>query len=284
MKSHWIILLLSLAIATVQSNDQPNPCDYKTCFGNEVCHVVENRLLEFPVAVCVLPDDKAENVNGGTDCKIVTSGTNILNCKTEEEWVAGGEGACADVSMSLRSTEVKHVCHDSSLRRYLQADYVCCPRTQEGGERGEGDDKKHPTPTPPVLTSTPPGAPTPPSQGQKESDKAHTGQPTSSSSGSSTSASSTPTETSVSLSGEDAAGASSYIVPIVIVLAFAFLVLIVSYLIYKKKKKNGKGSAAKKPIDATVLVNPIYDGAADYPDLSNYTEDVLPSPIHEDSD
>lgn len=83
-----------------------------------------------PVAVCTPPDDKnlTSNINrgketrrskskktfitymlrvGSKDCLTVKSGTNILNCKTEEEWRRGGDAACSERGLTLRSTKVK---------------------------------------------------------------------------------------------------------------------------------------------------------------------------------
>jgi len=146
-----------------------NPCEEYECPGGEVCQVVVHpTLLQLPVAHCVENESREEG-----PCHEYTVGTNVMNCRTEDQWRAVGGKQCSlrgNAPSILTHTQVQHACHNyqpGDQTKFLSATFTCCsvgykpstPPPTSPSSHPHTSSSSHPHTSPPSHPHTPPSHP-----------------------------------------------------------------------------------------------------------------------------
>lgn len=121
-----------------------NPCESQACPEGQRCTVVYHPgFLAIPLAHCVYEDESQDNRQNASPgaCIEVKVGSNVMKCKTEDQWRNVGLTQCSlrggTDTPTLYSTQVAYACHrfdDSREAVFLQAAFTCCPDSQQDAD------------------------------------------------------------------------------------------------------------------------------------------------------
>lgn len=129
----------------IDIEDVPDPCDEHQCLAGEKCEPVLTPLMKLPVAHCVSVNSDKDSAT----CVEYSINTNLISCKSQEEWEDICRVQCSlrsDRTRTLVEATVKYNCqsfHSSKTTKYMSADFTCCSDEQ----------KPETTPSPPEDSS-----------------------------------------------------------------------------------------------------------------------------------
>lgn len=120
-----LLACIESGLALQTSGLSEDPCTYHVCPEGELCKAVYNHLLQVPVAAC---HEVATNHSNGP-CTSRTVGANIMNCKTQSDWLRVCQTQCPlRGAPVLGNMAVNYACvsYSGNDVKFLQATCTCC--------------------------------------------------------------------------------------------------------------------------------------------------------------